>query len=342
MSGLVDPRVAASVAGRVASRAPLDRSYLLDDLDSSFAALTAEAEPLIKAETGFSADSPAKPKVLSRKEWANENIGSMLKLMAPLLEKLERKIDSTPVSPVARLTYGPVLGAQMGVVLGFLSQKVLGQYDVVEGHQNQVWFVGPNIVLTERRFGFVPRDFRLWVAVHELTHRAQFEGNPWVREYFLESVAKLIEEMDIDSSHLLKRLKSFASRSQEAAPMPLRLLSPDQIERFNSLQALMSVIEGHANFVMDRVAEKEIPTQPRMRATLQQGALSGGWLGKLLSKLLGLDLKRAQYKQGQMFFDQVFKASGQQAIVACFSAPENLPSLREVKDPKQWLARVQP
>lgn len=330
------------MAGRVASRGPLDRSYLLDDLDSSFAAITAEAEPLIQAETGFSPASPARPKVLSRKEWANENIGSMLKLMSPLLDKLERKIEATPVSPVARLTYGPLLGAQMGVVLGFLSQKVLGQYDVVEAHHDEIWFVGPNVVLTERRFGFVPRDFRLWVAVHELTHRAQFEGNPWMRDHFLGSVAQLIEEMDIDSSQLLKRLKGATRGSNGDAPMPLRLLSPRQIERFNSLQALMSVIEGHANFVMDKVAEKEIPTQPRMRATLKQGALAGGWLGKILSKILGLDLKRAQYRQGQEFFDQIFKASGREAVVACFRGPENLPTLAEVKEPQQWLARVQP
>lgn len=342
MSSLVDARVASSVAGRVASAGPLDRSYLLDDLDESFADLTAEAEPMIQAETGFHPGSPVKAVVLSRKDWANENISSMLMLMAPLLDKLEEKLDSTPVSPFARLTYGPLLGAQMGVVLGFLSQKVLGQYDVVAGHGDQVWFVGPNVVLTERRFGFVPRDFRLWVAVHELTHRAQFEGNYWVRDYFLGSVTKLIDEMDIDASHLLKRLKGGAGKAPSDTPAPLRLLSPGQIESFNKLQAFMSVIEGHANFVMDKVAEQEIPTQPRMRATLKQGALAGGWLGKLLNKVLGLDLKRAQYRQGQEFFDQVYKASGQQAVIACFSGPENLPSLTEVKDPPKWLARVQP
>lgn len=339
---LVNARVAATVAGRVASRAPLDRSYLLDDLESSFEALTAEAEPLIQAETGFSPKAPAKSLVLSRSQWAEENITSMLKLMGPLLDKLERKIESAPASPVARLAYGPVLGAQMGVVLGFLSQKVLGQYDVVEGHGNQVWFVGPNVVLTERRFGFVPRDFRLWVAVHELTHRAQFEGNPWMREHFLSSVAQLIEELDIDATHVVKRLKSLAARPEGDAPVPLKLLSPEQIDSFNRLQALMSVIEGHANWVMDKVAEEAIPSQPRMRATLQKGALSGGWVGKLLSKLLGLDLKRAQYKQGQEFFDQVFKASGREGIASCFRSPDNLPSLTEVKEPEKWLARVRP
>ncbi|MGI8426588.1 MAG: zinc-dependent metalloprotease [Actinomycetota bacterium] len=343
MSTLVDERVAAKVAARMASEGSLGHSYLLDELDSSFKRLTAEAEPLIAAETGFSAGVPAVSRVLSRKEWATVNVASMLKLMSPLLDKMERKIEIRSASPLSRMTYGPMLGAQMGMVLGFLSQKVLGQYDVVDGHQNEVWFVGPNIVLTERRFGFVPRDFRLWVAVHELTHRAQFEGNTWVREHFLSSVGNLIEALDIDASQVLRRMRNRSSRGSFGdAPIPLRLLGPDQIEGFNNLQAFMSVIEGHANFVMDRVAEKAIPTQPRMRETLKKGAMGGGWITKILNKVLGLDLKRAQYKQGQEFFDQVFAATGQAGVTACFASAENLPSLEEVKDPPKWLARIQP
>jgi len=342
LSTLVDARVATKVAARMASEGALGRSYLLDELEGSFRRLTAEAEPLIFDETGFSAGAPAVSLVLSRKDWASANVASMLKLMSPLLDKMERKIDAHPGSPLSRLTYGPLLGAQMGAVLGFLSQKVLGQYDVVDGHQNEVWFVGPNIVLTERRFGFVPRDFRLWVAVHELTHRAQFEGNAWVRDHFLSSVSSLVEAMDIDASQVLRRLRSRSFRSSGDAPIPLRLLGPEQVEGFNKLQAFMSVIEGHANFVMDRVAEKAIPTQPRMRETLKKGSVGGGWVAKILNKVLGLDLKRAQYKQGQEFFDQVFAATGQSAVKACFASAENLPSLEEVKDPPKWLARVQP
>jgi len=343
MSSLVDAQIASRVATKFAAQGPLGDSYLLDNLDESLKAIVLEAEPLIEEETGFAPSTPAVALALSRSDWATANIHSMLTLISGLLEKMEQKIDLRPVSPMVRMTYGPVLGAQMGAVLGFLSQRVLGQYDVIEGHQDEVWFVGPNMVLMERKFGFVPRDFRLWVAVHELTHRAQFEGNAWIREYFLTTVNALIEGLDIEPTQIVRRLAGGIGRPSGDAPIALRWLEPEQIDRFNSLQAFMSLIEGHANFVMDRVAPRAIPTQPRMRETLKGGgSLGGGLVGKLLGKLLGLELKKAQYKQGQEFCDRIFEAAGQQAIAACFNGPEQLPTLEEVKDPKRWLARVQP
>ena len=340
-NALVNAGVAERFAARFASEGPLDGSYLLDDLESHFQALVAEAEPLIAEETRFSPASPAVPALLSRKQWATANVESMLSLMAPLLEKVEQRIAATPMSPMAQLAYGPALGAQLGLVLGFMSQRVLGQYDMLAGHENQVWFVGPNIVLTERRFGFVPRDFRLWVVLHELTHRSQFEGNPWMREYFLGLVKDLLSDLDLDASNVLRRMAGRSDIGPDA-PIALRVLDPGQLEKFNRLQAFMSVIEGHGNFVMDRIAEHTIPTQPRMRQTLRSGAASGGWLGKLLSKVLGLDLKRAQYLQGQAFLDVAFAAGGSDTVALCFESAEKLPSLTEVRDPQLWLDRVRP
>lgn len=340
-STLVDAGIAQRFAARFAVEGPLDGSYLLDDLEAHFQALVTEAEPLIAAETRFNPGSAAVPVVLSRKQWATANVESMLVLMEPLLEKMERKLAGKPMPPLAQMAYGPALGAQLGVVLGFLSQRVLGQYDMLTGHENQVWFVGPNIVLTERKFGFVPRDFRLWVVLHELTHRAQFEGNPWMREYFLALIKDLLSDLDIDPKNALKRVAAPDDVAAQA-PLALRVLSVDQLEKFNRLQAFMSLIEGHGNFVMDRIAENTIPTQPRMRQTLRSGAAAGGWLGKLIGKLLGFDLKRAQYYQGQAFLDAVLAAGGPDAVAQCFVSAEYLPSLAEVKDPKLWLARVRP
>ncbi|MGH2773722.1 MAG: zinc-dependent metalloprotease, partial [Actinomycetota bacterium] len=254
MSGLVDEKVATRVAARLSARSPLDGSYLLENLDESIAALVAEAEPLIGAETGWPLPGNARALVMSRAEWAAANVAPMLELMAPLLDKAQEKMKSGPVSPFASIATGPMLGAQMGVVLAFLSQRVLGQYDL-SGHADDIWFVGPNMVLTERRFGFVPRDFRLWVAVHELTHRAQFVGKPWVREYFHSNVRSLLEVMDFDGGKALKRLaEGMMSGNRSEGGIVTTLLEPEQLERFNRLQAFMSVIEGHANFVMDRVA----------------------------------------------------------------------------------------
>jgi coenzyme F420 biosynthesis associated uncharacterized protein len=340
LTDLVDVRVAARFAAKFAAPGPLDRSYLLDGLDQSFVNLVNEAEPLIAEQTGFAPGTPAIPRVLSREEWATSNIQSMLTLINPLLDKVEKRIEEHKSPPAMRLAYRSALGAQLGSVLGFLSQRVLGQYDVLMGHEDEVWFVGPNIIITERRFGFVPRDFRLWVALHELSHRFQFEANPWVRDYFLTSVNELLESVEVDPRNMLERMLEALKRGNGSSALVVRLLNPEQVELFNRLQAFMSVIEGHANFVMDRVADDLIPSQPRMRRELDSGASSGGLLGKLIGKVLGLDLKRAQYREGQKFFDQVYRAGGLDAVRTCFDSPHALPNLDEVRTPERWLQRI--
>jgi len=323
---------------RFAAAGPLDGSYLVDDVVSSIDRLILEAEPLIAAETGFEPPAPAKARVLSRAEWAEANIDPMLTMMAPVLEKGRMRLSSSPVSSLAKLMYGPALGVQMGTILGILSTRVLGQYDVVMGHDNEVWFVGPNMVLMERRLGFVPRDFRLWVVLHELTHRSQFEGNPWVRDHFMSLVSGLLGSMDLDAGAILGRLLS-SRKDPDGAPMALRLLSDEQRSSFERVQAFMSVIEGHGNYVMDRIAEDRIPTQPRMRRMLRSGKATSP-LNKILGKLLGLDLKRAQYEQGQKFFDAVFEHGGSAAVSSCFESAEVLPTLAEIRAPEKWLARA--
>jgi coenzyme F420 biosynthesis associated uncharacterized protein len=339
LTDLVDVRMAARFAARFAAPGPLYRSYLLDGLDSSFIDLVREAEPLIADQTGFAPARPAIPRVLSRAEWATSNIESMLTLINPLLDKVEKRIQEHRSPPAMRLAYRSALGAQLGSVLGFLSQRVLGQYDVLMGHEDEVWFVGPNIIVTERRFGFLPRDFRLWVALHELTHRFQFEANPWVRDHFLSSVNELLNSMEVDPRNLLERMVEALRQGNGSSALAVRLLSPEQIELFNKLQAFMSVIEGHANFVMDRVAEDRIPSQPRMRKELD-GSSPGGVLGKLIGKVLGLDLKKAQYREGQKFFNEVFRAGGLDAVRTCFNSPQTLPTLDEVRTPERWLKRI--
>lgn len=311
---------------------------LLDDLEAHFPELVAEAEPLIVEETGFTVASPAIARVLTRNEWASANVDSMLTMIGPLIRKLDRRIARSPVSGLVRLTYRPALGAQLGMVLGFLSQRVLGQYDTLVEHGDQVWFVGSNIVTMERKLGFVPRDFRLWIVLHELTHRAQFTSNPWLGEHFRAAVSELLDSMDLEARGLHSRLR--AAFTERSLPLGVRMLTQPQREAFDRMQAFMSVIEGHGNFVMDRIAERIIPTQPRMKNVLRSGGALGGPIGKFIGKLLGLEMKRAQYEQGQAFFDRVFAVGGQELVVHCFTGPDALPSLQEIKDPDLWIARA--
>ncbi|HWD08888.1 MAG TPA: zinc-dependent metalloprotease [Actinomycetota bacterium] len=341
--GLIETGVAIRVARRLATD-PMEGSYLVQDLARSFSDLVAEAEPLVAEEAGFGPPTPARARVLSRSEWAEANIASTVKLLSPLLEKVEAKVPvAAEGSPgaLARKAYGSFLGAQLGGVLGFVSQRVLGQYELDQANASDVWFVGPNVVITERRFGFVPRDFRLWVAVHELTHRAQFEGNPWLRGYFHGSVGELLASLELQPIPLLERAIKAVRSPEGADPIGIRLLDPHQREIFDRLQALMSTVEGHGNFVMDRVGAERIPTQPRMRRTLSGSSMDGP-LGKILRRLLGLDLKKLQYEEGQRFFDAVFAAAGRDGVRAAFAGASSLPSLGELREPGSWLARVHP
>lgn len=336
--------MALKVARRFASD-PMQGSYLVQDLAGHFSEVVAEAEPLVEAEAGFGPATPARARVLSRSDWAEANIDSTVRLLTPLLAKVEAKAPTPPEgSPaaLARRAYGSVLGAQLGGVLGFVSQRVLGQYELDQANAGDVWFVGPNVVITERRFGFVPRDFRLWVATHELTHRAQFEGNPWLREYFASSVGNLLSSLELQPLSLLERiLKAPRNPDDNPTPLGIRLLDAEQRAIFDRLQALMSVVEGHGNFLMDRVAVDHIPTQPRMRRSLS-GTSMDGPLGRVLRRLLGLDLKKLQYDEGQRFFDAVHATAGREGVRAAFSAPESLPTLEELREPQRWLARVRP
>ena len=335
---LRDLAAAARFTTRFTSMGPLDRSYLLDALPEEFAALIAEAEPLIAEETGFYPPTPASARVMSRVEWAAANVDSMLVLVGPLVRGVRKRLESAPGGQLMKLAYGPALGAQLGTVLGLLSQRVLGQYDVLLGRGDEVMFVGVNILLMERRLGFVPRDFRMWVTLHELTHRAQFEGNPWVRDHFLSKAQELVDSLQIDARSLLSRAKHVVD-SDADLPFAIRLMNPAQKQVFDDLQAFMTVIEGHGNFVMDRIAERIIPTQPRMRQVFRGGAPSG-IVHKLLGKVLGLELKKAQYEQGQAFFDAISEAAGPQAPMKVFTSSEHLPTMQEIKAPELWISRV--
>jgi len=343
--GLVDTALAARVAGRLATD-PMEGSYLLQDLAGHLAELVAEAEPLVAEEAGFGAATPARARVMSRSEWAQANVTSIVGLLSPLLDKVDARIPEGAAGGLARRAYGSTLGAQLGGVLGFVSQRVLGQYELDPANATDVWFVGPNIVITERRYGFVPRDFRLWVATHELTHRAQFEGNPWLRGYFTGLVHDLLVSLELQPMTLLERAikvvgSSAAGPDGTPTPIGIRLLDDNQRAIFDKLQALMSVVEGHGNFLMDVIGARCIPTQPRMRRSLRGGSWEGP-LGKVLRRVLGLDLKRAQYEDGQRFFDAVSTAAGRTGVRTAFLEPGSLPTLTEIRAPELWLERVAP
>lgn len=224
MSGpTIDWSLAERIAVRVSGREPFAESYHWDSLEPDFTELTAEAEELVAAETGLrSLAGPARARITDRVGWIRANIASFQRLLRPLLDRFADRLTATAFAPVAQ----KVAGAEVGLLLGWMSGRVLGQYDLLiieeENPQDQdlVYYVGPNVLALEKQYAFPPREFRLWLALHEVTHRAQFTGVPWMREHFLGLVEQTMEAVDPDprGSCALDRVASPSGR----APTPWR------------------------------------------------------------------------------------------------------------------------
>ena len=357
MSKLVDPSLASIVARRIAGRGPHESSDLLDRLKRDLDTAVPYAEELVAQESRIPAPPPVKWGVIDRATWAETNISSMTALLNPLVQKVAKRLDAMPFA--ARMAQRALVSVEVGVLLGYVSRRVLGQYDLLVPESDKVrpgrrkaldgaslYFVGPNLVETQRRYDFVPQDFALWVALHEVTHRFQFEGVPWLRERFLTLVRSYVDTVDLDARGLAKRLRSAASQliskqtpPEERNPMYL-LASPEQRLALNDIQALMAVVEGHGNYVMDAAGTRVIPSLGRMRDIFDKRKENLGYLQKVVGSAIGLDMKLRQYELGQRFCEAVVAGGGSGALSRLWIGPEQLPSLDELNNPSRWLARV--
>jgi len=340
----VDWATARTVARVVAGRDPLVSSYLGASLDADFGALTVVAEELVAAHTGLHPSGHVHSVVLDRREWVDSNLASMRNLLDPLMQRFGERLAHNPFAPIGR----KVAAAELGALLGYVAQRVLGQYDLLvpDDRGEAVYYVGANVLGLEKRFAFRPRDFRLWIAIHEVTHRAQFVGVPWMRDYFVSLVHQVFELVDPDPRTLARALSS-AIDSIRRGQNPLDegglvalIATPEQRGVLGQVQALMSLLEGHGNIVMTELGRKHVAGADRMARVLHQRRQAGGLVAQL-HKMLGLEQKMRQYEVGEKFVRGVIDIGGPRAIDHAWAAPENLPVLDELDDPAAWLARVQ-
>ena len=319
-------------------------------LHEDFAEFTAHAEELVVAATGLHPLSgPPRAQVVDRATWARRNISSFRRLLEPVLGQIEGAATLPgPLGGAARTT----AGAQLGLVLGWMATRVLGQYDLLltEGDDegDVVSYVGPNIVALERRHGFPPRQFRLWIALHEVTHRCQFTAVPWLRPHFLSLVDQALSGMNPDPKRVLDTLRR-AAQAARSGQNPLEeagllglVAPPEQLAVITRIQAMMSLLEGHGDVTMGRAGATELPAAERFARVLQDRRSKAGFPARVLQQLLGIEAKLKQYAMGERFIAAVEAAGGPPLLARVWEGPEMLPTIEEIREPAHWVARAGP
>ncbi len=348
MADLVDWDLAERIAIRSSGREPFADSYLADSLDPDFAELTTLAEELVTAETGLrSLAGPARAQVTDRAGWVRANIASFQRILGPVTDRLGKRVGG-PSALVMR----SASALEVGLLLGWMSGRVLGQYDLLVAadenpdDQDVVYYVGPNVLGIEKRFGFPPREFRLWLALHEVTHRAQFTGVPWMREHYLSLIDKMLASADVDPVMLLGALKRAvdeirAGRSPLEGGVAHLLASPEQRKILDQIGGLMSLLEGHGDITMNRAGVGHVPSAERFARVLQQRRTTANLVQRTVQRLLGLEAKLHQYQQGEDFIAEIERiGDGKEALEPVWRGPTWLPTLAEIRDPQEWIDRV--
>jgi coenzyme F420 biosynthesis associated uncharacterized protein len=348
--------VAERVATWVGGRRSVTGAQLTPSIDAATAArleedfdeVTAQAEALVIEATGLRPVSgQARGRVVDRAGWVRNNLESFRHLLEPVLGQLEANSLKGPVPGAAR----SMAGAQMGLVLGWMSTRVLGQYDLLfagDTSGDAVSYVGPNIVALERRHGFPPRQFRLWIALHEVTHRCQFTGVPWLRGYFLSQVDQVLSGVTPDPRRLADALGRAAQAVRdgknplEDAGMLGLVAPPEQLEVIGRIQAMMSVLEGHGDVTMDRAGAGAVPDAAWFSRVLSERRNKAPRPVRLLQQLVGIEAKMRQYQMGEDFIRAVEKTAGPDALARVWEGPEQLPTMEEIRHPDEWLARTGP
>jgi coenzyme F420 biosynthesis associated uncharacterized protein len=344
-SPMIDWDLAVRVGSRLAGDGPVvsraEAASVVDELRRG----AERSTPLVREFTGLEAEARTAPVlVVDRPGWIQANADGFATVVAPIVAKLQEK--KGPPSAVTEAIGSRVTGAELGLMLGFLGNKVLGQFDPffeAAGAGGRLLLVAPNIVNAERELSVDVHDFRLWVCLHEETHRVQFTAVPWMRDHLQALMAQIVGSLETDPGRLLSeglsRVGELVSGKTDGSLIDL-FSSPDQKVVIDQITGVMSLLEGHADVVMDGVGPEVIPTVAEIRAKFTERRKGVGTLDRMLRRLLGLDQKMAQYRDGAVFVRRTVDAVGMEGFNAVFAEPANLPTKAEIHDPDAWVRRV--
>jgi coenzyme F420 biosynthesis associated uncharacterized protein len=355
---LINWELAASTAARLTPAGPTLGSAEIGAAVENLRLMADISVPHVHDITGLEAARDLRDSsvlVVDRASWAKANTQSFAVMLKPAMEKMLEGRHGT-LNPGAAAVSGAITGSQLGAILAFLSSKVLGQYDPFSAlaenstapAAGRLLLVAPNIITVERELNVEPADFRLWVCLHEQTHRVQFAAAPWLRHHMLGEIENLSGQLLGNVDSLLERAaaaaKSLKDRSSSGAPgrgAILELLqNPEEKAALSRLTALMSLLEGHANVVMDGVDASIVPSVTTIRQRFTARGEDRGVIEKFIRNLLGLDAKMRQYSDGAKLVREVVAAAGMQGFNKVWESAGQLPSEAEIHDSKLWLERM--
>lgn len=346
MTSLIDWDVAVRSAKRFSPSPPgVSRREADDVVGEMYRASAVAADHVAELTQLREPPVTAVTRVIDRAAWIDTNAGGMRTIMDPLVARLT---EDNPVGRVTERVGGRLTGVQVGVVLGFLSGKVLGQFEFFDRPGGQLLLVAPNLVAVERQLKVDPRDFRLWVCLHEVTHRVQFTAVPWLRQHMLDEVGALSATVETDPAEMRRRLSGAVGElvnvvrgRGDGSGLLSVLATPEQREVLERVTAFMSLVEGHAEYVMNAVAPSVIPSQKVIESRFASRRRRGGNpLDRLLRRLLGMEAKTRQYVDGSAFVRSVVERIGVADFNAIWTSTETLPTKPEIADPHRWIARV--
>jgi coenzyme F420 biosynthesis associated uncharacterized protein len=344
---MVDWDSAAAFGARLAPAGPDVSAAEAADAVAELAQVATEAVAPVRQTTGLHSDeSRHRTVIVDREAWIRSNITGM----QLVLESLERRVEAKrPDSRISSIS-AKASAVQVGGTLAWVSTKVLGQYEALTGpgQPGRLLLVAPNIVSTERLLDVPARDFRMWVALHEETHRVQFGANPWLEDHFKAEIDTFLAGMELTNSEAFKRLGAIlmaAARVLGGSP-DASLIDAAQTEAqkdvFNRLTAFMSLLEGHADYVMDAVGPQVVPSLDQIRTRFDHRRQNPSAGDGLLRRLMGMDAKLRQYTEGRAFVAGVVDRVGMAGFNRVWTSPQTLPTQSEIADPGSWVARVQP
>jgi coenzyme F420 biosynthesis associated uncharacterized protein len=336
---VVDWEFAANTGARLARPGPPSTDYTQHQIIDELAESSRSAEVPVREVTGLvPGERVPDAMIIDRPHWVRLAADSM------------RVMTGGGGNPRGFLR-GKITGAQTGAVLAFVSSGILGQYDPFAGDGGKLLLIYPNIIAVERQLRLVPRDFRMWVCLHEVTHRVQFTANPWLAEYMSASLAVITEEVGDDFGQVVGRLADYIRDRRDGTPVEpnangiiglLRVLQSDpQRKALDQLLVLGTLLEGHADHVMDAVGPAVVPTVTTIRQRFdERRRRRQPPLQRLVRALLGFDAKINQYTRGKAFVDAVVSRVGMERFNAIWSGPDTLPLPEEIDKPARWIERV--